>query len=84
MKSGGMAPPFLTSKLGGSDWSASRLHRLTPEEIAPGTHWIGWLVGPKAGLDVVKKKKICPCWESNPAVQSLISRYTDWAIPTPE
>jgi hypothetical protein len=29
-----------------------------PWERAPGTHWIGGWVGPRAGLDVVEKKKL--------------------------
>jgi len=40
---------------------------LSPREIAPGTHWIGRWVGPRAGLDVVVKRKIpSPRRESNP------------------
>jgi hypothetical protein len=45
---------FLTSALGGGEWSASRTCRFTPGERAPGTHWIGGWVGPRAGLDVEK------------------------------
>jgi hypothetical protein len=40
--------------------SVSRHGRFTPKERAPGTHWIGGWVGPRAGLDKVeisKKKK---------------------------
>jgi hypothetical protein len=39
---------------------SSELHApaaLPPGERAPGTHWIGVLVGPKAGLDNVEKRK---------------------------
>jgi hypothetical protein len=35
--------------------TASRPGR-TPGEIAPGTHWIGGWVSPRAGLDDVKKR----------------------------
>jgi hypothetical protein len=42
---------FLTSALYGGVWPASRLGRFTPRVRAPGTHWIGGLVGPRAGLD---------------------------------
>jgi hypothetical protein len=39
MKSRDIAPPFLTSALGESDWSASR-----PGRFAPDIHWIlDWL-----------------------------------------
>jgi hypothetical protein len=30
---------------------------LQPREWAPGTHWVGDLVGPRAGLDDVEKRK---------------------------
>jgi hypothetical protein len=33
-----------------------------------GTHWKGGWVDPRAGLDVMVKKKIlCPYWELNPS-----------------
>jgi hypothetical protein len=36
-------------------------------ETAPGTHWIWGLVGPRAGMDSMEKKKIsCPFQESIP------------------
>jgi hypothetical protein len=57
----GIAPPFLTPTLDGGEWSASRLYRFTPEERAPGTHWIESWLGPRAGLDVVEKRKIFHC-----------------------
>jgi hypothetical protein len=41
---------FLTLAFGG-EWSASRPGRFTPD-----THWIGGWVGPKAGLDNMKRK----------------------------
>jgi hypothetical protein len=40
-KSGGIAPPFLTSALDEGEWSASLPSCFTPGEIIPGTHWIG-------------------------------------------
>jgi hypothetical protein len=43
---------FLTSALAGSEWSASRPCRFTPEEKALDTHWIQGWVGPRAGLDM--------------------------------
>jgi hypothetical protein len=42
---------FLTLALAGGDWPASRPGRFTPRERAPGTHWIGGWVGPRASLD---------------------------------
>jgi hypothetical protein len=40
---------------------------LTPGEKAPGTHWIGGWVSPRAVLDAVVKRKIpSPRWESKP------------------
>jgi hypothetical protein len=63
---GGIAPPFLTLALNGGEWSASRFY-FTPEETAPGTHYIQGWVGPRAGLDVMEKRKIsCPYQELNP------------------
>jgi hypothetical protein len=47
----------LTSALAGGEWSASRPGRCTPGERAPGTHWIGGWVDPRAGLDDVEKRK---------------------------
>jgi hypothetical protein len=31
---------------------------LPPGERAPGTHWVGGWVGPRAGLDNVEKRKL--------------------------
>jgi hypothetical protein len=74
----------LTSERDGGEWSASRPGRFTPRERAPGTHWIGGWVGPRAVLDAVVKRNIpSPSRESNlrtPIVQPIVQRYTDWAI----
>jgi hypothetical protein len=43
--------------LAGGEWSASRPCHFTPREKAPGTHWIGGWVGPRAGLDDLEKRK---------------------------
>jgi hypothetical protein len=55
-----------------------------PPGNAPGTHWIGGWVGPRAILDAVVKRKIPnPRRESNPTtpiIQPVAQRYTDWAI----
>jgi hypothetical protein len=70
---------FLTSALQGVEWLVSRCSRFTP-----GTHWIRGWVGPRAGVDAVKRKILSPPWESNsrtPIIQAVASHYTDWAIP---
>jgi hypothetical protein len=70
---------FLTSALDGGEWSASPPGHFNPRERAPGTHWIGGWVGPRAVLDTVVKKKIpSPRRESNPRtpiVQPVAQRY---------
>jgi hypothetical protein len=54
------------SALDGGEWSASRPGHFNPRERAPGTHWIGGWVGPRAVLDAVVKRKIPrPYRESN-------------------
>jgi hypothetical protein len=49
-----------TSALVGGEWSASRPGRFTPGERAPGTHWTGGWVSPRAGLDDMEKRKFLP------------------------
>jgi hypothetical protein len=46
---------FLTWALVGGEWSTSHPGRFTPEERAPGTHWIGGSVDFRAGLDDLEK-----------------------------
>jgi hypothetical protein len=78
---------FLTSALVGGEWSASRPGRFTSGEIAPGTHWIGGWVDPKAGLDNMEKRKFLnlPWIELQPlVVQPVASFCTDNAIPASE
>jgi hypothetical protein len=75
---GGIAPRILDLGNWGM-WVVS----FTPRERAPGTHWIGSWVGPRAGLDAMEKRKI-PSHrrESNlrtPIVQPVASLYTDLA-----
>jgi ribosome modulation factor len=53
----------------GPTWRSEENSPFTPEKRkrAPGTHWIGGWVGPRADLESVLKTKIsCPCRESNP------------------
>jgi hypothetical protein len=52
----------LTSALDGGEWLASRPGRFTPREKAPGTHWIGGWVGPRAFLDAVVEVSIFLWW----------------------
>jgi hypothetical protein len=62
------------------------LAALLPEEIAPGTLWIGGLVNPRAGLDDVEKI-LDPIGTRNSGpsvVEPVAGRYTDWAPPAPE
>jgi hypothetical protein len=47
----------VTSTLVGGEWPASSPARFTSGERAPGTHWIGDWVGPRAGLDDVEKRE---------------------------
>jgi len=48
---------FLTSALDGSEWSVSHPDRFTSGVTALGTPWIGGLVGLRADLDAVAKRK---------------------------
>jgi len=53
--------------LDGGERSASHPGHFTPRERAPGNHWTGGWVGPRAGLDMVVKRKISsPFQDSNP------------------
>jgi hypothetical protein len=73
----------LTSLLDGGKWSASRPGHFTPRERAPGTHWIGGWVSPRAAVDRVSIKVPSPRRESNPdhpIVQPVASRCTRWNI----
>jgi hypothetical protein len=45
----------LTSALDGGEWSASRPSCFIPGERAPGIHWLGGWVDPRAGLDAAVK-----------------------------
>jgi hypothetical protein len=84
----------LTLALDGGEWSASHPGHFTPRKRAPGIHWIGGWVGPRAILDMMLKKKIpSPCWELNPdypivqpvAILTELHRYSNylWILRTP-
>jgi hypothetical protein len=49
---------FLTSVLVVGEWSVSRPGRFAVGGRAPGTHWIGSWVDPRAGLDDLEKRKL--------------------------
>jgi hypothetical protein len=57
MGNGCTPPPFLTTALHGSEWSASRPGRFTSGETAPCTYCVGDWVGPRAGPDIMEKRK---------------------------
>jgi hypothetical protein len=81
---GGIAPRILDL---GTRWRRGQLHTpvaLPPRKEPPGTHWIvGW-VGPRAGLDLVMKRKIpCPCPDSNPDHPARSSALYHSANPAP-
>jgi hypothetical protein len=60
--------------------------RFLPGERAPDTHWIGDLVGPRAGLDDVEKRKFLTLLglELRPLGRPACSQsLTDYAIPAP-
>jgi hypothetical protein len=72
----------------GGEWSASHPDSFTPGERAPGTHWIGGWVDPRAGLDDVEKSKFLtqPGLELRPLSRPAPSQSTlsaDYAIPAP-
>jgi hypothetical protein len=48
---------FMASALVGGEWTASRFCRFTPREITAGAHCMGGWMGPRPGLDDVKKSK---------------------------
>jgi hypothetical protein len=61
---------FLTSPLDAVERSASRPFRLNAGETAPGTHWIGDWVGPRAVMyAVAKRKTTTPAKNRTPIVQ---------------
>jgi hypothetical protein len=76
---------FLNSALVGGEWSVSRRGRFTQGEEAPGTHWIGGWMDPRAGLDDEERRKYYFYRNSNSdpsTVQPVASRYTDCTLPT--
>jgi hypothetical protein len=70
---------FLTSALVGGQWSASRPSCFTTEDRAPGTHWIGSWVDPRAGMDDMEKWKFLTLLGLELRLQPESSCYTNWA-----
>jgi hypothetical protein len=71
---------FLTSELIGDEWSASRAGRFNPGERAPGIHWIGGWMDPRACLDDVEKRKLLtlPGFELRPLGHPARSQLLYW------
>jgi hypothetical protein len=76
---GNIAPPLLTSALDGGEWLSSRPGRFTSGEIAPGTHWIGGWVGPRAGLDTVDPalKTIRKCYSLKVQYKGFVNKVNE-------
>jgi hypothetical protein len=75
-ENGATASPFLTSAL---DGISGQLH---PLGRTPGTHWVGGLLGPKAGLDAVEETRICcPYLYSNPGLSANIQSTEMSRVP---
>jgi hypothetical protein len=57
---------FLASAVEGGEWSTSLHCRFNPGETDPGTYWTGRWLGPRIGMDVMEKRKLCSSYcESN-------------------
>jgi hypothetical protein len=82
-ESGGIAPRILISALDEGEWLASRPAGFTPTGRAPGTHWIGGWVGPRAGMDALVKKFPAHAGTrtSDHPARSLVLYH--WANPAP-
>jgi hypothetical protein len=82
--SGGIAPLILDL---GTRWKwvvSFTPGRFAPRERAPGTHWIGGWVGPRAGLDAVVKRKFqAPAGTWTPDHSARSPALYHWAIPAP-
>jgi hypothetical protein len=57
-QSGGIALPFFTLAPVADEWSISHPDPLYPRETTPGSHFVGFWMGPIASLDVVEKRKV--------------------------
>jgi hypothetical protein len=73
----GIAPPFLTSALGGCEWSASRPGSFNPGKVEPGTAWTGDVCTPEPVWTLKWRKIPCPCVENIPGPQPVARLFTD-------
>jgi hypothetical protein len=74
---------FSILALDGGEWLASHPGHFTPRVSYPSIYWKGGCVGPRIGLEDVRREKFCPYRYSNSdltVVQSSASRYTDCVI----
>jgi hypothetical protein len=74
---------FLTSALEGGEWSASRSGRTLPPRKVPPVPIVqeaGWAPEP-VWTQRVEEKPSASVGDRTPAVQSVVSHYTDWATP---
>jgi hypothetical protein len=75
---------YLTLALVGDEWCHNPAALPNPPgERAPGTHWIGGWVGPRAIQDDVEKRKFLTLLGLKLRLQPVASHYTDFAIPAP-
>jgi hypothetical protein len=74
--SGGIAPPLRTSSSDGGEWSASHPCQFISRKEVRGSHWIeGWM-GPRAGVDSMKKRKSVASAGNHP-FRGLVSVSTE-------
>jgi hypothetical protein len=72
---------LLNSVLDGDEWSASRPGRALPPGKDPGIHWIGDLVGLRAGLDTESRGEIIfLCRGSKPGLYRLSPQAPSWRV----
>jgi hypothetical protein len=61
VRGGVIAPQFFTSVVPGGELSTSSPGRFTPGERDSSTHCSRGRLGPRAGLNTIGKRKLCPC-----------------------
>jgi hypothetical protein len=73
-----MAPPFLASALGESEWQLDALAALSPEKLP--CYPLERRLGRSQSLSR-KGKNLAPVGNRNPAIRLIARRCKDWAIP---